>query len=251
MLEKNSNCNYAEQIVSFLYGEIDDAGKRHFETHLQNCSSCAEELSDFSAVRSSVSEWRAAEFENLSTPVFILPGKTAETASSSWLRSIRGFFAFHTVGLSAAAMTAILVTLGLFWFFYNPSLSNEIAENRSVQVTFGASAANPTESQTAQSAETLEKDVAEISKNPAEAGNFKSILPDKKTVPVKNSVQKSSNETPVLKIKKSTPAIKSEKNVEKSHPKAVKNNSLPALAVDEYEDNSLRLSDILEEVSMK
>ena len=67
------SCSSAEQIISYLYDELNVVERVGFETHLQHCSVCAVELANFGAVRSSILEGRNEEFLNIETPVFDVP----------------------------------------------------------------------------------------------------------------------------------------------------------------------------------
>lgn len=247
----NSNCNFAEQLVSFLYGEIEGAEKSKFEFHLQNCPFCSEELNGFSAVRSSMSEWRSEEFEILSTPVIKLPGKDAETINSnSWLNSLKAVFTLNPVGLSAAVAAVLLIFSGL-WFFSNRSVETEVAENRNAQITTNVSTKNSSEIQ-----EPNENETAATVKNGSKevftkTEQLEKNVSEKKVIPVKSDVQNETNPARVYKTKKAPSPVKPEKDNEKNVRKPAKRSELPTLAVDEYEDKSLRLSDILDEVSMK
>ena len=136
MFENNNHnsqsCDCAEQIVSFLYGEIEETDKLNFERHLQKCSSCAGELAEFSLVRASIQDWRAADFENLSVPLFEISETPAgeATVSASWLEKIRAFFGIYGGWMTATALAAVLVFAGFIWFVANSSNKNQIAEER-------------------------------------------------------------------------------------------------------------------------
>ena len=70
---KNSSCAFAEQIVAYLYDEANPQEKTDFEAHLTNCENCADELSAFGLVRSSVQQWRTAEFLPMQIPAIEIP----------------------------------------------------------------------------------------------------------------------------------------------------------------------------------
>ncbi len=79
---KNFNCEFAAETLDFLYGEMNGERKNAFQTHLHNCSDCADEIEDFSGIRFSIQDWKAAEFDNLATPKILIPYdivKTVET----------------------------------------------------------------------------------------------------------------------------------------------------------------------------
>ena len=63
------NCRFADELVSYLYGEIEKAQKIEFESHLEFCSQCAKELASFGDIRASVLTLRE-EFSLMKTPVF-------------------------------------------------------------------------------------------------------------------------------------------------------------------------------------
>ncbi len=71
--KNDSSCEFSEQIVSFLYKEADAPDKAVLNAHVKTCMSCAEELSGFAAVRSSVLQWREAEFDLLPNPFIDIP----------------------------------------------------------------------------------------------------------------------------------------------------------------------------------
>lgn len=247
----NSNCNQSEQLISFLYREIDGAEKSKFEFHLQNCPTCAEELSGFSAVRTSVLEWRSEEFEKLLTPAIEIPQKTVDFKNSnSWLKSIKGFFALNPVGFSAAA-AAILLAFSLIWLFSNRSSQTELAANINSQKNAAAPLANTLEYQKPIKSEVV-AGIENDSQNVSIDKNESKAVSVKKVIQVKNAARNDTVQTHTYKVKKSSSSpSSSDKSLKQQPRKSVNNEEIPTMAIDEYKDNSLRLSDILEEVSMK
>ena len=51
-------CGRENDLVGFLYGELNDAEAQTFQRHVRDCSSCNAELAAFSDVRESVVTWR-------------------------------------------------------------------------------------------------------------------------------------------------------------------------------------------------
>ena len=43
-----------ELVLDYVYGELDEAGKRAFEEHLPNCARCQQEVKSFGRVRAAV-----------------------------------------------------------------------------------------------------------------------------------------------------------------------------------------------------
>ncbi|HKO60311.1 MAG TPA: hypothetical protein VJV03_04050 [Pyrinomonadaceae bacterium] len=61
-------CGRAEDLMGFLYGELNEVEANGFRGHLQQCASCNSELSSFGNIRSSVLAWRNESFSSLSAP---------------------------------------------------------------------------------------------------------------------------------------------------------------------------------------
>ena len=82
-MNRHQFCNDKTLLVSYLYGECDDAERRRaFEEHLTECADCAAEVAELRDLRSSLSEWEAPEralgFRIVSEP----PQLAAEVAGS-------------------------------------------------------------------------------------------------------------------------------------------------------------------------
>jgi anti-sigma factor RsiW len=58
-IDNHIACARAEDLVSYLYGEADEAAALAFEQHAQHCASCRTELAEFRQVRVSIGEWLA------------------------------------------------------------------------------------------------------------------------------------------------------------------------------------------------
>ena len=257
----NSGCGFDEQIVSYLYGEIGEAEKSNFENHLKQCASCEGELGGFSSVRTSIQEWRVGEFASLSTPVFVLPHmETSHESSPSRIKSVLAFFTFSHGWLPAAgtaALAVIAIFAGLLWFSAISPGDRKVVERRqetdhepvraqNKDVAGGDSTdLRPSNSISEKKASDVvslgfePKAVAKESKKPEKPGASR----------VKTAEQRIASGELNSKIKKSALA-KTDKN-DKTAPLRINKNNVPPLLVEEDEDNSLRLSDIFEEVSLK
>lgn len=247
MLETNKNltCEFAEELVSYLYDELTGADKASFEKHLGNCLLCAEELSEFSSARSSILEWRNEEFLPLLPPTIEIPYenqiKTFENKviSRSWLAAVRDFFTLSPAWMTATtAFAALAICVGLFF-----ALSSSLPDNDEVMVQANTSKIkvvpsptneNKTNSNVSVSNETGTK--PGNSPKPlvvSDPDSSQDVVPPAKapTKPqntnVKRQIQpKGNNRTPL----KQTPQ------------------KAPKLIEDEEEDNTLRLSDLLENI---
>jgi len=96
-----SQCEHSEELVSFLYGELEEKAQRGFQQHVRACASCERELASFGQVRNSLTEWRD------STLGAIEPNKVAVVpARPSALAAIRNFFDLSPLWLKGAAAFA-------------------------------------------------------------------------------------------------------------------------------------------------
>lgn len=259
---QNSNCSFAADIVSYIYGEIGEKEKSAFEAHLSNCETCPEELADFMDIRFSVNDWKQAEFAPLATPVIEIPyekEQVRETAtdSSSWWSNLRQIFTLSPAWMTATtAMAALVICVGLFFAFYKYSGNVEVAEIDDKLQN------KPTVSPT-----------SEISSNKAD---------EKIAVPVENSnssdkiaepskvldsklktIGESRNESAVVKVAERKPKTVTQNPVNRTTNVTVnnsnkqpirknspaKNQPLPKLNnFDEDEDDSLRLAELFEDI---
>ncbi len=228
MLNKGitDSCGRSDEILAYIYKEIESEKVIGFETHLAGCESCTDEFAAVSDARFSVFEWHKEEFSHLPTPEFSIPyvAKTVESA---------GFFTavgemIRNVGWPAtvAATIAVCVGLGFAMMMWVNSGGNEIAR---VEVDGGS---GPADSPSPIAALTRPS-VIESSDRPEP--ELLPNLPEGTYVPARVN-----------------------KNRKLSSPKAPVNrprtNSLPVMSrapvLSSYvdiEDRSLRLSDLLDE----
>jgi hypothetical protein len=99
-------CERADDLISFLYGELNEREARSFEQHKRTCERCAAELAAFSQVRNSVQLWRD---ESLHLSVGTLP-QTAVAPRRSALAAIKSFFDIAPLWMKGAtAVAAVLL----------------------------------------------------------------------------------------------------------------------------------------------
>jgi anti-sigma factor RsiW len=112
--QNSPTCERASDLIAFLYGEADEREARDFQLHLQQCSSCREEVTSFGAVRESITAWRDEALAGfVSTPV------TAQPKTKSALAAMRQFFDLSPLwlkGATAFAAVAFCVLAGLVMF---------------------------------------------------------------------------------------------------------------------------------------
>ncbi len=130
--KRNPNCEFAEEVVTYLYDELQDSKKAEFENHLGACPSCPDELAAFASLSRSVKNWRDTEFANIATPPIEisferdLMSSSKNKASDPWVERFRGIFRFSSPGFlkTAAAFGAFAILLGLGWIVIS-SLSTD------------------------------------------------------------------------------------------------------------------------------
>lgn len=108
---ENTTCSSSEEVVAYLYEELDAARAEAFETHLAACDSCTAELADVSFARLDVYEWNRDEFARMPTPPIRIP--YGDPVRSSFFDGVRAFFAQPVQwAMAGAAFAVIAVALG-------------------------------------------------------------------------------------------------------------------------------------------
>jgi len=114
-IQNSPGCERASDLIAFLYGEADEHEARDFQQHLQQCSTCREEVESFGVVRESVTAWRDEALAGfVSTPVPRQP--------KSALAALRQFFDLSPLwlkGATALAAVTFCVLAGLALFKTN------------------------------------------------------------------------------------------------------------------------------------
>lgn len=101
------DCNMHELLVTYLYGETAPEDSLRFESHMQECASCKQELSAFEGVRESLQQWQFDEAPNVQLATAIQPHKSA-LALLKELFTIMPIWA-KGLGVVAAAMFVLAV----------------------------------------------------------------------------------------------------------------------------------------------
>lgn len=238
MLNKpqNSNCDFAQQLVSYLYDEFKGHEKTVFEKHLSNCLFCKEELLGFSMTRTALLEWHQEEFLPLENPVIEIPYKVENKSNSdSWFASIRNLFNFSPVWA-----TAVILVIGIgliLTVIYSSTKTNNDTDILARNDAADISLQTPTKEQNNLVSSTESNINLTDTKVPATASP-KDVSPQspKVSTPVKTS-------TVAKTQKKMTPKTNTQIQTE---PRKV-----PTLIEEDYEVATLRLTDLLEEVGTR
>jgi hypothetical protein len=109
-LFKTENCERANDLIAYLYGEANEFEARKFERHMQECARCKAEFAEFSQIRQSIVAWRD---ESLSAAW--LSGAVAVASSEpraqkkSALAALREIFDLSPLWMKGAAAFASLL----------------------------------------------------------------------------------------------------------------------------------------------
>src|SRR5947207_12180877 len=107
-MNDNPSCERASDLIPFLYSEATESEARDFKLHLQECSSCRDELASFGLVRESITAWRDEALSGfVSTPLL------TKARSKSALAALRQFFDLSPSWLKAATGFAVLTFCAL------------------------------------------------------------------------------------------------------------------------------------------
>lgn len=115
--QNSPGCERASDLIAFVYGEVDEREAHEFQQHLQQCSSCRDEVASFGVVRESIAAWRDEALAGfVSTPV------VAQPKTKSALAALRQFFDLSPLwlkGATAFVAVAFCVLVGLVVFRSN------------------------------------------------------------------------------------------------------------------------------------
>ena len=131
-------CGRENELISFLYGELNEVEATAFQRHLTACAACNTELAGFGEVRESVVAWRN---ESLGRVTFTAPIETPR-ATPSAVAALREFFNLSPLWMkSAVAFAAVL-----FFIFAGLALARlRQPPPAPLALTPGASTTSPTE----------------------------------------------------------------------------------------------------------
>ena len=96
-MSETFRCDDKETLVAYLYGEIDDDGRREVERHLRSCAACAMETEGLQAVRRDLESWMPPDAELGFT---IVPKPATVLRPSRWA-SVRAMPAWAQVAAAA------------------------------------------------------------------------------------------------------------------------------------------------------
>lgn len=268
---KDSSCAFAEQMVSSLYDETDAHERIEFKTHLKSCATCAEEFASFSIVRSSVIEWRNEEFLSLEIPQIEIPYENTREFyktdidskdTHSWFEELRKLFTLSPALTASASFAVIAVCIGFIFFAGKSTNIVDVADINSEstgQIMASPKVGNENLSGTA-STDGSEKEIVErMSGERAKALIDEVVNNNRNAVPDANVLRKNSV-VKVADVSRSSAKNYREANSPKIKAASIENKKstfaqtgkIPRLNnVEEEEDESLRLAELLEDGDAK
>jgi hypothetical protein len=273
--QNNGTCAFAGQIVSYLYGEAGAKEKTVFETHLNSCSVCADELAGFSMARSSILEWRNEEFLPLETPSIEIPHEKSRDfyiaeadskVSRNWFSALHRVFSISPASpalIASASFAIVVICLGVILF------ANKSANNVGIAGFNGKNT-----EQLISSPKQSNENFNNVAQNNNTGKTSEAASPDKETKPLIAVAENNNRKTipnsgitgkdlniKISNVSRSPVKIQSrETNLSKIKPSTVENKKpvfaqtgkIPTLNnVEEDEDKSLRLAELFEDDDAK
>ena len=107
-------CDRENDLIAFLYGELDPGETTGFRGHMQDCRSCSWEFAEFTNIRESVVAWRNEALGGVTSPgIQALPVVRVDRPRPTSLAALREFFSLSPLWMKGAVAFATLV----FCFF--------------------------------------------------------------------------------------------------------------------------------------
>lgn len=103
-------CDQREQLMDYLYDEMDPSGRRVVEGHLETCRDCRDEMRAFRRVREDLLSWEVPEYSSGYSPF-------ASTPVVPWHRQVPAW--------ALAAAASVMVLLGSAGGYAASMLSND------------------------------------------------------------------------------------------------------------------------------
>jgi anti-sigma factor RsiW len=109
MKEVNApNCGRENDLVAFLYGELNDDEKKSFESHVPTCRLCQAQTSEFRSIRESVAAWRDESLGRAQI-ASAAPAALMNPRQTSGLAAMRAFFDLSPLWMKGAVGFAAIL----------------------------------------------------------------------------------------------------------------------------------------------
>jgi len=107
-MKETPDCERASDLIVVLYNEADERERRDFQLHLNECSTCREEVASFGVVRESITAWRDEALAG-----FVSQPVATKAPRKSALAALRQFFDLSPLWLKGATAFAAVVFCAL------------------------------------------------------------------------------------------------------------------------------------------
>jgi hypothetical protein len=102
-MKETPDCERASDLIAFLYNEADERERRDFQLHLNECSTCRDEVASFGVVRESITAWRDEALAG-----FVSQPVATKAPRKSALAALRQFFDLSPLWLKGATAFAVV-----------------------------------------------------------------------------------------------------------------------------------------------
>lgn len=102
-------CGRENDLISFLYGELNEVEAIAFERHLKGCAACNTELAGFGEVRESVVAWRNESLGSVAIPAQVTTPIETPQATASAVAALREFFNLSPLWMKGAVAFAAIM----------------------------------------------------------------------------------------------------------------------------------------------
>lgn len=103
-------CGRENDLIAFLYGELDPSETAVFRSHMQECSSCSAELRELTNIRESVVAWRNEALVGVTSPAAQASAVVrADRHGPTALTALREFFHLSPLWMKGAVVFASLL----------------------------------------------------------------------------------------------------------------------------------------------
>ena len=110
MKEVNApKCGRENDLIGFLYGELNDVETQSFQRHMSDCGSCNAELAAFRDVRELVVTWRNESLGIISSPITESGVASVGHEKPSAIAAVREFFKLAPLWMKGAVAFASLL----------------------------------------------------------------------------------------------------------------------------------------------
>ena len=105
------NCGRENDLIGFLYGELNEVEALAFERHVDACSACNTELAAFGNVREAVVAWRNESLGSIGLPAQVAASSAARASQArpSALAALREFFNLSPLWMKGALACAAVL----------------------------------------------------------------------------------------------------------------------------------------------